>query len=85
MSFYLYIILAYLLVLTGFNFYRSRKIKSQDDFHGRRPEPEVAGHGLHPDLHLDRLGHVHQRRRIRVQGRVLGPLARRRAPGSASS
>jgi SSS family solute:Na+ symporter len=32
MSVYLIIILAYLLVLTGFNFYRSRKIKSQDDF-----------------------------------------------------
>jgi SSS family solute:Na+ symporter/sodium/proline symporter len=32
MSFYVYIILGYLLVLTGFNFYRSRKIKSQDDF-----------------------------------------------------
>ncbi|MFQ6105365.1 MAG: sodium:solute symporter [Candidatus Glassbacteria bacterium] len=32
MSFYLYIILAYLLVLMGFNFYRSKKVKSQDDF-----------------------------------------------------
>jgi SSS family solute:Na+ symporter/sodium/proline symporter len=32
MSFYVYIILGYLLVLTGFNFYRSRKIKSQEDF-----------------------------------------------------
>jgi len=32
MSFYVYIIFGYLLVLTGFNFYRSRKIKSQDDF-----------------------------------------------------
>lgn len=32
MSIYLYIILAYLLVLTGFNFYRARRIKSQEDF-----------------------------------------------------
>jgi len=29
---YLYIILAYLLILMFFNFYRSRKVKSQDDF-----------------------------------------------------
>jgi SSS family solute:Na+ symporter/sodium/proline symporter len=29
---YLYVILGYLLVLTGFNIYRSRQIKSQDDF-----------------------------------------------------
>ena len=39
MSLYLYIILGYLLVLTGFNFYRSKKIKSQDDF-------QVAGRSL---------------------------------------
>jgi len=32
MSVYLYIILAYLLILTGFNFYRARRIKSQEDF-----------------------------------------------------
>lgn len=32
MSFYLYVILAYLLVLTGYNIYRSRQVKSQDDF-----------------------------------------------------
>ncbi|MFB0518978.1 MAG: sodium:solute symporter [Acidobacteriota bacterium] len=32
MSTYLYIILAYLLVLTGFNFYRSKRVKSQEDF-----------------------------------------------------
>ncbi|MEW5806637.1 MAG: sodium:solute symporter family protein [Acidobacteriota bacterium] len=32
MSLYLWIILVYLLILTGFNFYRSKKIKSQDDF-----------------------------------------------------
>ena len=32
MSIYLYIILAYLLVLTGFNFYRARRVKSQEDF-----------------------------------------------------
>ncbi len=32
MSWYLYMILAYLLVLAGFNIYRSRQIKSQDDF-----------------------------------------------------
>ncbi|MEW5980740.1 MAG: sodium:solute symporter family protein [Acidobacteriota bacterium] len=32
MSIYLWVILAYLLVLTGFNFYRSRRITSQDDF-----------------------------------------------------
>ncbi len=32
MSYYLYIILAYLLVLTGFNFYRSKRVKSQEDF-----------------------------------------------------
>jgi SSS family solute:Na+ symporter len=31
-SIYLYIILAYLLVLTGFNFYRSRRVKNQEDF-----------------------------------------------------
>jgi len=39
MSIYLAVILAYLLILTGFNFYRSRKIKSQDDF-------QVAGRSL---------------------------------------
>jgi SSS family solute:Na+ symporter/sodium/proline symporter len=32
MSIYLYIILFYLLVLTGFNFYRSKRIKTQEDF-----------------------------------------------------
>lgn len=32
MSIYLYIILAYLLVLTAFNFVRAKKIKSQEDF-----------------------------------------------------
>ncbi len=32
MTYYLFIILLYLLVLTGYNFYRSRKIKSQEDF-----------------------------------------------------
>lgn len=32
MYIYLYIILAYLLVLTAFNFIRARRIKSQDDF-----------------------------------------------------
>lgn len=32
MSFYLYIILAYLLVLTGFNFLRARRIRTQEDF-----------------------------------------------------
>jgi SSS family solute:Na+ symporter len=32
MSYFLWIILAYLLVLTGFNFYKAKKIKSQDDF-----------------------------------------------------
>jgi len=32
MSLYLYIILLYLLILTGFNFYRSRKVRSQEDF-----------------------------------------------------
>jgi SSS family solute:Na+ symporter len=32
MSFYLYIILGYLLVLTTLNFVRARRIKSQDDF-----------------------------------------------------
>jgi len=32
MHIYLYIILAYLLVLMGFNFYRSKKVKSQEDF-----------------------------------------------------
>jgi len=32
MSTYLYVILAYLLVLTGFNFYRARRVKSQEDF-----------------------------------------------------
>jgi SSS family solute:Na+ symporter/sodium/proline symporter len=31
-NFYVYVILAYLLVLTGYNIYRSRQIKSQDDF-----------------------------------------------------
>jgi len=43
MSFYVYIILGYLLVLTGFNFYRSRKIKSQEDFMvaGRRLKTSV--------------------------------------------
>jgi SSS family solute:Na+ symporter/sodium/proline symporter len=30
-NWYLYIILAYLLVLAGFNIYRSKRIKSQDD------------------------------------------------------
>jgi SSS family solute:Na+ symporter/sodium/proline symporter len=32
MSWYLWVILGYLLVLTAFNFYRSRQIKSQEDF-----------------------------------------------------
>lgn len=32
MSWYLYVILAYLLVLAGFNFYRSKQVKSQEDF-----------------------------------------------------
>ncbi|MGE5234996.1 MAG: sodium:solute symporter family protein [Acidobacteriota bacterium] len=32
MGYYLYVVLAYLLVLAGFNFYRSRQVKSQDDF-----------------------------------------------------
>jgi len=32
MSTYLYIILAYLIVLTGLNFYRARRVKSQEDF-----------------------------------------------------
>ncbi len=32
MTYYLFIILLYLFVLTGYNFYRSRKIKSQEDF-----------------------------------------------------
>lgn len=32
MNAYLYVILAYLIVLTGYNFFRARKIKSQDDF-----------------------------------------------------
>ncbi len=32
MSTYLYIILAYLIILTGFNFYRARRVKSQEDF-----------------------------------------------------
>jgi SSS family solute:Na+ symporter len=32
MNIYLYIILAYLLVLMAFNFYRAKKVKSQDDF-----------------------------------------------------
>lgn len=32
MSAYLYIILAYLLVLAGLNFYRSKRVKSQEDF-----------------------------------------------------
>ena len=39
MSIYVLIILAYLIVLTGFNFYRARKVKSQDDF-------QVAGRSL---------------------------------------
>ena len=32
MSIYLYIILAYLLILAGFNFYRARRVKTQEDF-----------------------------------------------------
>ena len=32
MSVYLYIILLYLLVLTGLNFYRAKRVKSQEDF-----------------------------------------------------
>jgi SSS family solute:Na+ symporter/sodium/proline symporter len=32
MSWYLWVILGYLLVLTGVNFYRSRQIKTQEDF-----------------------------------------------------
>ena len=39
MSYYLYIILAYLIVLTVFNFLRARKVKSQEDF-------QVAGRSL---------------------------------------
>jgi SSS family solute:Na+ symporter len=43
MSTYLYIILAYLIVLTGFNFYRARRVKSQEDFMvaGRRLKTSV--------------------------------------------
>lgn len=43
MSTYLYIILFYLLVLTGFNFYRSKRVKSQEDFMvaGRRLKTSV--------------------------------------------
>lgn len=43
MSYYLYIILAYLLVLTGLNFYRAKKVKSQEDFMvaGRRLKTSV--------------------------------------------
>jgi Na+/proline symporter len=32
MGFYLFVVLAYLLVLAGFNFYRARRVASQDDF-----------------------------------------------------
>ncbi len=32
MSWYLYVVLAYLLVLAGFNLYRSRRVRSRDDF-----------------------------------------------------
>jgi len=32
MSWYLWVILGYLLVLTAFNFYRARRVKTQDDF-----------------------------------------------------
>ncbi|MBL7073996.1 sodium:solute symporter family protein [candidate division KSB1 bacterium] len=32
MHWYLYVILAYILVLMGFNFYRSKKVKTQEDF-----------------------------------------------------
>ncbi|MCK4235507.1 MAG: hypothetical protein KAX38_00210, partial [Candidatus Krumholzibacteria bacterium] len=39
MNVYLYVIFSYLLVLMVFNFYRARKIKSQEDF-------MVAGRGL---------------------------------------
>ncbi|GAB4377039.1 MAG: hypothetical protein Kow0042_24150 [Calditrichia bacterium] len=39
MSWYLYLILAYLIVLLGFNFYRSRKVKTQE-------EMMVAGRSL---------------------------------------
>jgi SSS family solute:Na+ symporter len=39
MSFYLYIILAYLIVLTGMNFIRARKVKNAEDF-------QVAGRSL---------------------------------------
>ncbi len=39
MSIYLIVILAYLLLLTAFNFYRARKIKSQDDY-------QLAGRSL---------------------------------------
>jgi len=39
MSIYIAVIFAYLLVLTGFNFYRARRVKSQDDF-------QVAGRSL---------------------------------------
>jgi len=31
MNWYLYLILAYILILMGFNFYRSKKVKNQDD------------------------------------------------------
>jgi SSS family solute:Na+ symporter/sodium/proline symporter len=43
MSVYLYIILAYLLVLTGFNFLRAKRVKSQEDFMvaGRRLKTNV--------------------------------------------
>ncbi|MFB0564623.1 MAG: sodium:solute symporter [Candidatus Aminicenantaceae bacterium] len=43
MSMYLYIILAYLLVLTGLNFIRAKRVKSQEDFMvaGRRIKTSV--------------------------------------------
>lgn len=43
MSVYLWIILAYLLVLTGLNFFRARRVKSQEDFMvaGRRLKTSV--------------------------------------------
>ena len=72
MSWYLYLILAYLFILMGFNFYRSFRVKTQD-------EMMVAGRTL--SLHLDWFGNVYRRSRICGQSGLVQSLVTCRGLG----
>ncbi len=49
--------------------------------HGGRALPERDHHGLHAGLYLDRIGHLHCRRRVCRQGGVVGAVAAGRGVG----